>query len=141
VAREIFVDTDFWIALFYRRDEHYEEARTTWREVIRTRWPTITNNWILYEALTFFNCRLGRHDIAVEAFDMVSNSSEIVRIEGATLENRSLEIFRQHSDKRWSVVDCANFACIELRHCEFALAYDHNFEQAQLEFSFQLFKP
>ncbi len=71
----------------------------------------------------------------------MSRLSEIVRIEEAQLESRSVDIFRTHSDKGWSMVDCANFACIEHRQCEFALAYDNNFRQAQQEFRFQLFEP
>jgi uncharacterized protein len=142
VAQQVFIDAGFWIALFNRRDEQYDDARATWRQVIRARWTAITTNWTLYEALTYFNCRLGRYDIAVEAVDLVSTSSAvIVRIEEAQLENRSLEIFYRNADKRWSVVDCANFACIEQRRCEYALSYDRNFIQAQLEFNFQIFRP
>jgi predicted nucleic acid-binding protein len=84
---------------------------------------------------------MGRYDIAVEAFDLVAASAVIVRIEEARLENRSLEIFYRNVDKRWSVFDCANFACIEQRQCQYALSYDRNFEQAQGEFKFLLFRP
>jgi predicted nucleic acid-binding protein len=141
VAQEIFIDAGFWIALFNRRDEHYDEARTTWRQVIRARWSAITTNWTLYEALTYFNCRLGRYDIAVAALDLVSTSSVIIRVEETLLENRSLEIFYRNADKRWSVFDCANFACIEQHQCQYALSYDRNFVQAQLEFNFPVFRP
>ena len=141
MAREILADTGFWVALFYPPDGHYSQARNTWRQVVRERWPTATTNWTIYETLTLFNCRFHRHDLAVRVLDFVSRWSQIIRIEEAQLEGRSLEIFRSHPDKRWSVVDCANFACIESRQCEFALAYDRSFEQAQLEFSFRLLKP
>jgi predicted nucleic acid-binding protein len=71
----------------------------------------------------------------------VSTSAVVVHVEEAQLENRSLEIFRQYSDKRWSMVDCASFACIEQRRSDSALSYDRNFVQAQLEFNFQAFRP
>jgi len=141
MAREIFVDAGFWIAFFYPLDEHHGEAQTIWRDVVGEKLPIATTNWTLYETLTWLNCRLHRHDLAVRVLDFVSRWSQIIRIEEVQLEGRSLEIFRSHSDKGWSVVDCANFACIESRQCEFALAYDRNFEQAQLEFSFRLLKP
>lgn len=141
MAQEIFVDAGFWIALFYPPDEHHAQTRIIWRDVVREQWPIVTTNWTLYEAITFFNSRWHRHDMSVQALDLVSQLSEVVHVEEAQLESRSLEIFRQHSDKSWSVVDCANFASIERRQCEYALSYDRDFEQAQFEFSFQLFKP
>jgi len=142
MAQEVFVDTGFWISLLHRRDQYHDEAETIWQEVKSGKQlPIVTTNWTLYETLTWLNCRIYRHDLAVRALDFITQLSDIVRIEEAQLETRSLEIFRDHHDKRWSVVDCANFACIESRQCEFALAYDRNFEQAQLEFSFRLLKP
>ncbi len=141
MVQEVFVDAGFWIALFNPRDEHHAEARDIWREVVSHQWPTVTTNWTLYEALTFLRCSLRRHDRAVEAYDFVSRLSEIVPVEGAQLEERSLEIFRRHSDKRWSLVDCANFACIERRESELALSYDNNFQQARVEFGFNRWMP
>ena len=142
MAQEVFVDTGFWIALFHRQDEHHSEAETIWQEIKRGRQlPIVTTNWALYETLTWLNCRRNRHDLAIQALDFVSKLSNIVRIEPAQLESRTLEIFRNHPDKGWSVVDCGNFACIEQRHTEYALAYDRNFEQAQMEFGFRLLKP
>lgn len=140
MARAIFVDSGFWIALIHPPDQYHVQARAIWREVLIDRWSTATTNWTLYETITYFNCSVHRHDLAIQALEFVSRLSEIVRIEEAKLERRSLEIFRTHSDKRWSMVDCANFACIEQRQCEYALAFDNNFRQAQQEFRFQLFE-
>ena len=141
MAREIFIDAGFWIALFYPWDQQHDRARIVWDELMAQQWPSVTTNWTLYEVLTFLNGRPRRHDLATAALDSVSQLSEIVHIESAELETRSLEIFRGHSDKRWSVVDCASFACIESRNSEFAISYDRNFEQAQSEFVFQLMTP
>ena len=138
MARELFVDASFWTALFYSPDQRHPEALTIWREIIAARWGTVTTNWTLYETLTFLTGR-GRHYVALQVHTFVSQSTSIVHIENAGLEDRSLEIFRQHSDKRWSVVDCANFACIEQNQCEYALAYDGDFRQAQAEFKFNVF--
>ena len=138
MAQEVFVDASFWTALFYSPDQHQLEAQTLWREIISARWRTVTTNWTLYETLTFLTSRR-RHDIAVQVYAFVSDSAEIAHIEESGLEARSLEIFNQHSDKLWSVVDCANFACIEQSQCEYALSYDGDFGQAQAEFRFNVF--
>ena len=131
MTREIFIDAGFWIALFYRWDQQHDRARMVWDELMTQRWPIVTSNWT----------RPRRHDLAIAALDFVSQLAEIVYIEHAELETRSLEIFRAHSDEGWSVVDCASFACIESRQSEFAISYDRNFEQAQTEFGFQFKTP
>lgn len=135
------MDASFWVALFYRRDEHHISAQSSWRELDAAGWLTITTNWTLYEALTFLHSGRRRHDLAVEVLAFVSNSSEIAGVEAAQLEGRSLDIFRHHSDKLWSVVDCANFACIEQRQSDYAASYDRDFQQVQNEFNFRLFSP
>ena len=98
MAREIFIDAGFWIALFYPWDEQHDRARIVWDELMAQQWPSVTTNWTLYEVLTFLNGRPRRHDLAIAALDSVSQLSEIVHIEDAGLETRSLEIFRGHSD-------------------------------------------
>ena len=141
MVKEVFVDAGFWIALFSPTDEHHTESRSIWQEAAGNQWPAVTTNWTLDEALTFLSCRLRRHDRTVEAMEFVSRLCEIVHVEDAQLEGRGLEIFRSRSDKRWSLVDCANFACIERRQCELALAFDINFQQASVEFGFNHWMP
>ena len=54
------------------------------------------------------------------------------------LESQNINVFRSHSDKRWSVVDCANFVCIKDRGIRQAVSFDRDFAQAQNEFGFTL---
>gem|GEM_PF-1317493 len=135
------MDTSFWVALIHSRDQFHSQAPSTWERAGIQDWPIITTNWTLYETITLLNCSYCRHDMAIQALDFVSRLSEIVHIEASQIEGRTLEIFQNHPDLRWSVVDCANFACIELRQCEFALSYDRNFQQAHSEFGFRLLAP
>ena len=97
----------------------------------------VTTNWTLYEALTIINGRrVGRHDLALSLIDRVYGRSTVV--DASQFEQEALEIFVSHSDKRWSVVDCANFVCIRERGARFALSFDRDFAQAQSEFTFQV---
>lgn len=141
MAREIFVDAGFWIALHHPPDQYHRAARNLWQTMVTQRWRTTTSNWTLYESLTYFSSSLGRPDIGVRALEFITRLSAIVRVEEAGLESRAIEIYRTHPNMRWSMVDCANFACIEQRQSEYAVSFDHNFEQAQSEFNFPLFRP
>ncbi len=74
--------------------------------------------------------------MAIELLVLVEQAVDIV--DASQFEQQALDIFRSHSDKRWSVVDCANFVCIRERGTPFALSFDRDFAQAQSEFMFQV---
>ena len=132
---EVFVDASFWVALMLRSDQNHSNARTLWDRALQHDWHRATTNRTLYEAATFVNGRR-RHDLAVDLLDIASSTGSVV--DASELEADAIAIFRHHSDKQWSVVDCANFACIRERQSSLALAFDQDFAQAQAEFGFTL---
>ena len=133
---EVFIDASFWVALIYKRDQNYGDAREHWERVNRSGRRIVTTNWTLYEALTILNGRHARHDLVLELLDLVHRTNTFVA-DASAFEQDALTIFTTHTDKRWSVVDCANFACIRQRSTLFALSYDErDFGQAQTEFGF-----
>jgi len=134
--REVFIDASFWIALIWRGDENHSNAERLLEAPLQADSTTVTTNWTLYEAMTFLVGRAGRHDLALDLYDTLVKEMRTTIFDAATVEESALEIFRRHSDKEWSVVDCCNFACIRTRGSEYALAFDHNFHQAQTEFGF-----
>ena len=79
--------------------------------------------------------RVSRHDLALSLIERAYRRSTVV--DAAQYEGEALEVFRSHSDKRWSVVDCANFVCIRERGAPLALSFDRDFVQAQGEFMFR----
>lgn len=100
-------------------------------------WGLVTTNWTLYEAVTILNSRrVRRHDLAVGLLDTAMLRAAIV--DASQFEQQALEVFRSRSDKRWSVVDCANFVCIRERGSQLALSFDRDFTQAQTEFGFSV---
>jgi predicted nucleic acid-binding protein len=132
---EVFVDASFWIALMLDREEHHREARYRWQMSITNDLIPVTTNWTLYEALTHLNARTrNRHDLANRLLRLAEQTTEIM--DASRYERRALDVFRSHSDKRWSIVDCASFVCIRERGVPLALSFDRDFAQAQGEFGF-----
>ena len=75
-----------------------------WQFVTDQDMKLITTNWTLYEALTFLNSRhRGRHDLAMGLLRLTNMMVEI--IDASQFEQRALDLFTSHADKRWSVVD------------------------------------
>ena len=134
---EIFIDASFWFAIALPPDSNHDSANRYWQLILEGDRSTVTTNWTLYEAATILNGRrLGRHDIAIELLDLAERTTTIV--DAATIEDTALNIFTSHADKRWSVVDCANFVCMKECQSLYALSFDRDFAQAQAEFGFTL---
>jgi predicted nucleic acid-binding protein len=132
---EVFVDASYWVALVFARDVNNQESVIQWQGIMSRGWGILTTNWTLYEAITILNGRrVRRHDLAVRLLNLAQDSVEIV--DASEYEQQALEIFRSHTDKRWSIVDCANFVCIRERQSTMALSFDRDFAQAQAEFGF-----
>ena len=127
---EVFIDASFWIALQFPRDVHHNHAERSWQNILADNATTSTSNWTLYEAASFLKKR--RHDISLRLLDLAERASRIA----AEYERQALNVFTSHSDKQWSVVDCASFVCIRERGTQWALSYDRDFLQAQNEFGF-----
>ena len=132
---EVFIDASFWIAISYPPDSEYSTALEFWELTLQADRRTVTTNWTLYEALTFLNSR-SRHDLASGLLRLARGTTKVV--DASSLEEEALRVFRLHNDKRWSVVDCANFVCIRERGSRWALSFDRDFGQAQAEFGFTL---
>ena len=135
MTEEVFIDAGFWVAIIYENDQHGEEAKRLWQIVAENGWRLLTTNWTFYEALTYLNGRMGRHDLALELMSLVEDNNVVIA-DASDFEDEALAIFRTHSDKSWSVVDCANFVCINRQQNRFALSFDGDFRQAQVEFGF-----
>ena len=134
---EVFVDASFWVAIMFAADQHHHEAQTLWEPILSRDRRTVTTNWTLYEALTVLNRRrVRRHDLALRLMEIAQRTTQVV--DASELEDQALDIFTSHFNSSWSVVDCANFACIDQRESMWALSFDRDFAQAQSEFGFTL---
>ncbi|MBI4289535.1 MAG: type II toxin-antitoxin system VapC family toxin [Chloroflexi bacterium] len=135
MAGVIFVDASAWVALLYPNDKNHGRVALLWKEMVDNDWPLCTTNWTLYEAATFLSCRAGRHDWAMRLLALAEN---ITVLSADEVELEAVSTFRDHGDKRWSMVDCVNFHALRKHGCQHAVAFDKNFQQAQEEFGFNV---
>ena len=128
----LFLDTSFVIALEMARDNHHHAASEYWKTYVQKPLPLVTTDLVFSEIVTFFNAR-GLHAKAVEIGDRLlrSNLVEIVGIT-AGLRAEAWAIFKRHTDKRYSLADCASFVVMRKRRISQALTFDDHFVQAGL---------
>lgn len=129
-----FVDSSFWVALRFRRDERHPAATALWGA---GRGPLVTTNHVVGETWTFLRRRIGyRH--AVEFIDAVEGSPSL-RIEhvGRETEKEAWRWLRRHGERPYSFVDATSFAVMRRLRIREALAFDDDFETA----GFRLARP
>lgn len=124
----LFVDSSFWIALRFNRDEHHEEAGALFTQ--HGGRQLVTTNLVRGETWTFLRGRMG-HRAAVDLVDRVSASRrvEVARVTDE-LESEALGWLRRHDERLYSFVDATSFAFMRARGITHALAFDQDFTAA-----------
>jgi predicted nucleic acid-binding protein len=123
----LFVDAYYLIAVLNPRDAGHEAAlksapaRTT---------PLVTTEWVLVEAANSLSAPPLR-DKFLELVDFLNIRPhvEIVPSTPARFE-AGFRLYRQRSDKNWSLTDCLSFEVMRSFGLTDALTADHHFEQA-----------
>lgn len=124
----IFVDSSFWVALAFPRDNRHAEVQEL-HEVYATA-SLVTSNHIRGETWTVLRRRT-RHEMAVRALELLDRAPRL-RIEFVMpeLEAEALRWLRQHDEREYSFVDATSFALMRKLRIREALAFDGAFAAA-----------
>jgi predicted nucleic acid-binding protein len=127
--KEVFADTQGWIALSHKRDQFNQKAVKTVKETLEQGRIFITTNFVLNETYTLLKVRLN-HKSAVAFGEMVRSTSGI-RILHITesIEQEAWQLFKKYSDKEFSFTDCTSFVVMQMENITEAFRNDHHFEQ------------
>jgi len=128
-----FADTSFWIGLSSKRDQHHRRA-VAWHEfVVQTRSTILTTEAVLLEWLNAMSDVSTRRIAAESCLRARADARIRVAPFQAELMVTAIELYRDRSDKNWSLTDCLSFVVMERRGLTEALTTDHDFEQAGLK--------
>jgi uncharacterized protein len=126
----VFADTGYWIALLSPRDKLHTRAQEISERLGATH--VVTSDWILTELLNSF-AEQGPHlrMAAVNATTVVRGSGSVTVIP-QTRESfeGALKLYRERTDKGWSLTDCSSFLLMRQFGIDTALTFDKHFEQA-----------
>jgi uncharacterized protein len=126
----VFADTSYWIALLSPRDKLHARAEEVSENLAGAH--IVTSDWILTELLNSF-AEHGPHlrEAAAHA-SMALRASEGVTVAPQTGESfeEALRLYRERTDKGWSLTDCSSFLLMRQFGIDTALTYDKHFEQA-----------
>src|SRR3989344_128094 len=110
---QVFIDSNFWIALCSPNDTLHKKSRAIARRLKHERADLVTSSDVIAETVTVLSMRAGRK-IAIAAGELlVANPMlEIVHIE-EELYLRAWDIFRATSKKDVGFVDCSILAVLQ----------------------------
>jgi predicted nucleic acid-binding protein len=131
--RKVFLDTGYLIALEAADDQHHNEALSHWQVMSSSSPQLVTTSYVFDEVVTFFNSR-NRHGKAVEVGRILleSPSIKLVHVDEAVF-GEAWRYFVQHTDKSYSLTDCASFLGMKRLRIRTALTFDKHFTQAGFE--------
>jgi len=131
--RRVFLDTSYLIALEAVDDQHHGAASAHWQHLSKSLPLLVTTSYVLDEVVTFFNSR-DRHAKAVEIGNLLLESSSVQLIHvDEVLFHEAWRYFTRHSDKSYSLTDCASFIVMRRLRIRGALTFDRHFGQAGFE--------
>lgn len=126
----MFLDTGYVIARFNRRDQFHAKARQL-AGTVSSAHELWTTDAVLLEVAAAFSHPDSR-SIAISLWDEFHGGDPRCRTcpaAGPRLD-QAVDLFRERSDKAWSLTDCLSFVVMNELQLVDALSTDQHFEQA-----------
>lgn len=90
----------------------------------------VTTEMVLSELLAALS-KLSVRPLAVSGVDRIRANANVEVVPQTSLQfANAYAVYRQRTDKEWSLTDCASFEVMRSRGIAEALAHDQHFEQA-----------
>ena len=122
----VFADTFYFLALLNERDAAHSKA-VQFDPNARI---LLTTAWVLTEVGDALSAPENRPTFLQLVDTLQSSPDARVLVPTPELFERGLELFRQRTDKEWSLTDCISFAAMKDERVTDALTGDRHFEQA-----------
>jgi predicted nucleic acid-binding protein len=126
--RVVFADTGYWEAVLNPKDSLNAKARTISSGLGKSR--ILTTEMVLDELLAALS-PLPERTFAIRGVDAIRSAPNVEVVPQTSIQFReAYDLYKQMSDKAWSLTDCASFRIMKARGISEALAHDRHFEQA-----------
>ena len=128
--KRVFVDTSALVALFDRKDDNHQKAKTVLEKITGDRIPMLITDYIFDECITTVQSVAGHHTaMIVGEFILGSKIIEIVWLDKQT-KVKAWEHFKKHSDKIFSFTDCTSFVLMKELRVDKYFSFDSDVKQA-----------
>ncbi len=131
--RSVLLDTNVIVGLNVPKDQHHEESVALYRRLERERWTFATTTDIVNEVSVLIR-KFSGHEAAVGVIHRLRESRSVKLISVADpIRERAWELFKQHVECDFSMVDCTTMAAIEAFEIRVLFSFDQEFDKAGVE--------
>ena len=125
--REVFADTNYWVAISYPRDQFHAAAHCAKESLGEA--LLVTTDEVLVEFLNLMS-KLTLRDRAAPIVRAVFDDPDIVVLQQTrTGFLAGLELYERRQDKEYSLTDCISMSAMDGRGIREVLTNDHHFQQ------------
>ena len=125
--KAVFADTFYYIALLNANDSSHETIVAATHEL---KSKTVTTAWVLLELANALSAQRHRETFAKFLNRLRENPNVIIYEADRELFDLGVALYRDRSDKEWSLTDCISFQVMTREGITEALTGDHHFTQA-----------
>jgi predicted nucleic acid-binding protein len=128
--KKVFADSGYWIALLQPTDQYHEEAIKVSRA--QGEMTLVSSEMVFIEVLnSLAKYGVKIRETVVKQVDELKRRHDVKIIPLTSLQfNDALKMYKTHSDKKWSLVDCSSFQIMKNENIQEALTSDKHFQQA-----------
>ena len=125
---EVFVDSLFWIASLFLRDQWHEHALTA-RKALESGTSLVTTRDVLTEFLAAASRSgpAGRQAAVDTVREILADDAIIVIPQSRELFDKGLDLYEQRLDQRYSLADCISMVVMRERGIYRILTHDRDF--------------
>lgn len=123
-----FIDSSFWIALVDQRDQNHSISKKALTPLLKN-YHICLSDFIIFETLTYLNCSLKKHDLALNFLGKTKSPGISVLTVDESIKSHALEWFKQYSGTDLSITDCTSFVLMKNRKIQWYAGFDDHFNQ------------
>lgn len=128
MKEKVFIDSGFWIALLDQKDQNHLIAETSLHPLLKD-YSIVLSDFIIFETLTYLNCSIKRHDLALSFLNKTESQGISVLIVDEMVKTEGIKWFKKYSDKYLSITDCTSFVLMEENQIRLYAGFDGHFRQ------------
>lgn len=141
MVHEIFIDANFFIALFNQEDSLHAKALEISQKMQENEYALYTSNYVLAECYAVIARKCGRNAVIdFKTYLIQSNALHIVWIHERD-DQKIWGIFIREENSEISYVDASNLALMKLYLLASLLTFDKNLQKAAQSEKIALFQP
>lgn len=137
----LFVDSNFFIALYNAEDSLHIQAQATASHIIKADCSLYISNYVLFEVLSVLSQKTGRQQSIMTGQNIINDAQITIIHINEALQQRTWEVFQEVTGKNISFVDCSTVAVMQYAGIRQLLTFDiTDFKPLCRQFGLRLFE-